>query len=601
MTKTPVRPPLALTIGVVGHRPNRLPEAARETIIAEIGKAVAAVADACDAARSKYASVFADGAARPVLLSALAEGADRYAAAAALGRNMALAVALPFPIEEYAKDFADDASRDEYRRLLAAAGDDVLVLPGDHATQSRPYETVGVVILENADVILAVWDEGPSAGKGGTTDLIERAAAMGTPIIHVDAFGKAPTRLIWSGLAPHPIGGDDVTRLPSAPLGEAIGDVVDRIVRPPVGAVEQAHLRRFLHEKRRRLNWRIELPLMLAILGVRRLKRTDFLPETPEAISRRLLDLVSATPAAGEAAKRPEGLGMVAEAFGFADAIGVRCGQVFRSSYVSRFLLAALAVIAAAMELVGGQIFGWTNWPLAVAQMVLVAIVLINTVVASRRDLHGRWRESREVAERLRAAIPSWLLAQVRHESTGAEPAWTGWYARAHLRALGLWRGALDQARLAEVRAILSAFIDDQLRYHTANASLMHAVERRLENVGLVLFVGTLALASADLALALLDAELSPDLRTLIAGLTAGLPALGGAFFGIWVMGDFEGTASRSAHTAATLAVLKQAVAGDPSDLATLRVRAAALGDAMIGDVSHWRLATETRRLSLLG
>jgi hypothetical protein len=32
-----------------------------------------------------------------------------------------------------------------------------------------------------------------------------------------------------------------------------------------------------------------------------------------------------------------------------------------------------------------------------------------------------------------------------------------------------------------------------------------------------------------------------------------------------------------------------------------LRARAAALADAMLGDVAHWRFATETRNLAALG
>ena len=126
MTKSPVRPPLALTIGVIGHRPNRIPEAARPKIDADIAAVLAAVKAAAEAATAAHAEVFAAEPARPVLLSALAEGADRYAALAALDAGIALSVALPFPVEEYAKDFAEQASRDEYAAADRGgrAGDD---------------------------------------------------------------------------------------------------------------------------------------------------------------------------------------------------------------------------------------------------------------------------------------------------------------------------------------------------------------------------------------------------------------------------------------------------------------------------------------------
>jgi hypothetical protein len=71
--------------------------------------------------------------------------------------------------------------------------------------------------------------------------------------------------------------------------------------------------------------------------------------------------------------------------------------------------------------------------------------------------------------------------------------------------------------------------------------------------------------------------------------------------FGIRAIGDFEGTGMRSARMAASLKTLGEALAGDPPDLVILRARAASLADAMLGDVAHWRLATETRRLGSLG
>ncbi|MCB1500986.1 MAG: hypothetical protein KDK07_14545, partial [Bauldia sp.] len=215
MMTSPPRPPLALTVGVVGHRPNRIPSAATARIAADIAAILRAVTSACEAARALHADVFADTPVRPVLLSALAEGADRHAALAALDEGVALAVALPFPVADYERDFAERGSRDEYHRLIAAA-ERVMVLPGRRDAPPSAYDAVGTVIIENSDLIVAVWDGGESAGKGGTTDLVERAAEAGMPVVHVDALGKQPPRILWSGLAVHPVGGLDVGHLPVA-------------------------------------------------------------------------------------------------------------------------------------------------------------------------------------------------------------------------------------------------------------------------------------------------------------------------------------------------------------------------------------------------
>jgi hypothetical protein len=597
MMRSPVRPPLALTVGVVGHRPNRIPAEARARIDADIAAVLAAIRDACKAGRDAHAAVFADGPAQVTLLSALAEGADRYAALAAIDAGIALSVALPFPEDEYEKDFAEEESRAEYRRLIAAA-ERTLVLPGVHDDTPRAYDAVGTVILENADIILAVWDGGPSGGKGGTTDLLERAAAMGMPIVRVDALGAAAPRVLWSGLSRHPVGGLDLEHLPTAPAAQAIAGVVDSVVRPPDDPVERRRLSRYLEERARRFNWRIEVPLMLALFGLRRLRRSDVEPATPEALAADLAVMTGSAPANRGAAAA---LGSYTMAYGFADASAVRYAQVFRGSYVARFMLAAVAVIIGVIALIGGEIFGWQTWPLTAFQLVIVLVVLLNTAVATRRDWHGRWRETREAAERLRAAVPCWLLGLVRNDAPGTEPAWTGWYGRANLRALGLWSGTLDAARLGAVKAALAAFVEDQRSYHERSAALMRAIEQRLGRFGRLSFVSTLALALLDIGLQIAGVVLPGGWNAVLIGVTAGLPVFGTASFGIRAIGDFEGSAMRSLRMAESLAALGEALAADPADLVVLRARAAALADAMLGDVAHWRFATETRNLAALG
>jgi hypothetical protein len=570
-----------------------MPPDARARIQADIAAILSAITAACEAARSLHAGVFAETPARPVLLSALAEGADRYAALAALDGGVTLAVALPFPVAEYEKDFAEHPSRDEYRRLITSA-ERVMVLPGRRDTSPSAYDSVGTVILENSDLILAVWDGGESGGKGGTTDLVERAAEAGMPVIHVDALGKQPPRILWSGLAAYPVGGLDVEYLPTADAFAAMTHVVDEVVRPPRDPDEQKRLARYLSESRHHYNWRLEMPAMLAMFGLRRIKRTDLEPLPPEALAADLETLTGPqdTSAASDA---------FANAYGFADAMAIRYAQVFRGSYVARFLLAATAVILGGITLIGGEILGWTTWPVSVAQMAIVGVVLLNTAIAARRNWHGRWRECREVAERMRSAVPSWLLGQVRNDAPGLEPAWTGWYSRAQLRALGLWSGELDSLRLAAVKGTLCRFVSDQLEYHRHTAMLMRAVEHRVDLFGRVFFVGALLLVALDIALEIAGIRLSQGWQAVLIGVTAGLPVFGTASFAIRAIGDFEGSAMRSARMAASLEGLAEGLAADPPDLVVLRARAAALADAMLGDVAHWRFATETRHLGALG
>ncbi|WP_421725685.1 hypothetical protein [Bauldia sp.] len=238
---TPPKPPFALTIGVVGHRPNRLPETARATVETELDRLLDGLKQAADVTFARHAGVFSDRPPTLTMISALAEGADRMAAHAALRHGLKLAAALPFPANDYERDFEDADSQADFADLLGKAAA-ALVLPGDYDTEPRDYESVGLVILDNADLIVAIWDGGPSGGRGGTTELIERAATMGLPVAHIDATGANPTQLLWPDLADHPLTGGSLADTPARPVGDVLAMVVDAITRPPIDADERAKL-----------------------------------------------------------------------------------------------------------------------------------------------------------------------------------------------------------------------------------------------------------------------------------------------------------------------------------------------------------------------
>ena len=105
--------PIPLIVGVAGHR--RLPDAQ----LALRG----VVRDLLLDFRNRYPST------RIVLLSALAEGADRLVAREALELGFSLVVPLPMAREEYEKDFATPESLAEFRSLLLRAESVFVVRP----------------------------------------------------------------------------------------------------------------------------------------------------------------------------------------------------------------------------------------------------------------------------------------------------------------------------------------------------------------------------------------------------------------------------------------------------------------------------------------
>ncbi len=100
-----------------------------------------------------------------VLLSPLAEGADRVVAHAALGLGIHLVVPLPMPQDEYEKDFPDSVG--EFRALLRRANHffELPFVIGNNranlkhqANRDLQYKAVGQYIARHCEELIALWD-----------------------------------------------------------------------------------------------------------------------------------------------------------------------------------------------------------------------------------------------------------------------------------------------------------------------------------------------------------------------------------------------------------------------------------------------------------
>lgn len=168
---------IPLAIGVTGHRDLR-PEDV-EPLRAEVHKLFS----------SLFTGVLKNKEAphTPLLvLSPLADGADRLVARIALELGARLIVALPFPREEYEKDF-DTTSRKEFGDLLhqahrvvvvdpvlSATGDPFpSISPGDEQIRAIQYEAVGAWVACNCQILIALWDGNRSGKIGGTSTVVD--------------------------------------------------------------------------------------------------------------------------------------------------------------------------------------------------------------------------------------------------------------------------------------------------------------------------------------------------------------------------------------------------------------------------------------------
>src|SRR5438045_4728660 len=97
----PPKPHFALSVVIIGHRPNRLPGDAITKITAQMRLALDVIGKAAAAARQQYADCFSSADMKLTVVTSLAEGADRIGAKEALDLGFDLAAPLPFRIQDY--------------------------------------------------------------------------------------------------------------------------------------------------------------------------------------------------------------------------------------------------------------------------------------------------------------------------------------------------------------------------------------------------------------------------------------------------------------------------------------------------------------------
>lgn len=578
-----------LGIGVTGHRIERL-GAAR---IDAVGAALAAVF----AGLERAAHPIAPAALR--LVTGLAEGADAIAADAAHARGWALDVVLPFFRDDYAADFAAGAERDAFHRRLGDCAR-IFELPGerDDDGHGAAYERAGRLVIAQADILVAVWDGAPPRGRGGTAQIVAEAVLRGVPVIHVDAAGARAPLLLWDGLEELDLGQQTVETVARGDLG-ALPALVRSLVDPPADPATRAILARFATVRTRRWSIAFAYPLLLAVMGIRRPRLADFTGRAAAGASP--IHRLCAADAGFAAGLRDT----LAPRFDRADAVATRVAQLFRSVYVTNFVFAALAVI---LSLLGLALPAAAKPVLIGLEVLVIGTILVQTRRGTRGAWHRRWLDHRALAERLRCLAISTQLGELdlRTANDRAAP-WVIWFARTTAREIGLPSTRADPAYLACVRDALLALIDDQVAYLASDAGRMHRLEHRLHLLGTVMFaatvlacVGLLTFKALDAVLPALDAFAHP-LAIATTIVSAALPAVGAAIYGIRMQGDFAGIAERSRMLADQLATLRAVIVDDAPGFDTLARRVTRVTGLLTEDLSSWLRTYHARPLALPG
>ena len=205
-----MRPRLTLSIGVTGHRANKLAIEPQTAIGPRLNAVFLALEAACadELARDQTRSgarLFSEAAPCLRLVSGLATGSDLIAAES-LPSSWQLAALLPFEGDVYAAaDFTPEANagqtgwRERLETVLAKAVKDgsVTTLPQENSKEAgkdnaASYSAAGDFMLRQIDILIAVWDGKKGVGDGGTRWVIDKALARGTPVIWINSTGRDP-------------------------------------------------------------------------------------------------------------------------------------------------------------------------------------------------------------------------------------------------------------------------------------------------------------------------------------------------------------------------------------------------------------------------
>ncbi len=657
----PPAPARRLCIGVTGHRAAHTALSERvDAVEVALGEIFALLAGSVATAPPLPSCPPA----APVRLHCLlADGVDQIAARLAISRGWELSCPLPFGRTLNAAINAAPQSLDDVRALLA--GDDpVDPLTGERATAihrlgdsarlfelsecdaaiealliahwaapddaeaarlfaaegARRVALAGSIMIEQSDLVVAVWDGTTTAHVGGTGHTMAAALDAGAPVVWIDPAEPAAWRILRTpeAMATH------------QDLATGQADELKTIVRAVLDPDGDAHRHppgdhgvATLTEERwrgRSNRWAHGYRRVEALFGKdqgqSRFRRIVQHYELPEAVAEG-----TGKPLLAEAAALPHGdpaapaaiEASVLRRFAWADGVSARLSDAYRGGMMINFVLSSLAVVGgiAYLPLYGPE----RKWPFAAVELLLIAAILAITLIGQKRRWHRRWLETRRVAEYLRHAPLLILLGVARPPGRwprGTTGSWPEWYARQAIREVGLPQATITAGYLRRaLEGPLAEHVVAQRDYHIAKAQRLKHVHHGLDRLALFFFI--LAVISVAAYLMLKGATATGSLAPgILDGLSkwftlAGVifPSFASAIAGIRFFGDFERFAAISEVTAEKLDAIARRIAalGTAPDSAIDYGRVAEIAHAtdatVVAEIESWQSVFGGKQIAL--
>ncbi len=612
----PPPPQVCLSLGVTGHRANNPTFAANRP---RIEATLARILDLVGAAiAAEPPALGPQSVGRPRVHSMLADGVDQIFAEAALARGWDLISPLPMGRALYGainarpgglgdaqallagRDAADPATQGraqviralaDQARVFELADQDQAIAPLFLATVTAPADLAAAqrfaaesservalatrLVIEQSDIVLAVWDGLSTAYAGGTGHTIAVALDLGASVVWLDPAAPEDWRILR---APESLASLETAPPPADERSADLQTLVRDVLRPRPGPKtggrrrksDQIGARSLDKERlRRRSNplWhtyrRIEV-LFGADTFAGRFRSLRQTYEAPGAIAggggAAMLACARAMP--GQSPVFEADLErLVLRRFAWFDGVSSSLSDTYRGGMMASFLLASLAIIGGVAYL--PLSLNADRWIFELWEFTLLIGIVAITGLGQRRRWHARWFQTRRVAEYFRHASILLLLGVARPPGRwprGVDAAWPEWYARHALREVGLPPLAVttDYLRIA-LGDLLDDHVVNQRDYHVGKAARLAMAHDNLDRCSGLLFIlamltvaGYLALEAGG-ALGLWPAGLAGRLSNVFTFFGVLLPTAGGAVAGVRYFGDFERFSAISEITAEKL------------------------------------------------
>jgi hypothetical protein len=645
-------PPDRLQIAITGHRESNPSFAANHR---KIASAVSAIFDVAD----KVVARQPDTLATTRLICLLAHGADLLAVDNAVERGWPVVAPLPFGLALNIAINSDPADAEQAKAVLngRSSGDPELERRAAHirkiAEQAMLFEladedakvtglflqtltdrkndtaaqayhnltseraaTAGRIMIEQADMLLAIWDGVSPGSIGGTRHTIAAAINSGTPVLWIDAKQPDRIKLLRMPEDLYVLGTD----MPVS-KAEEIETAFESILNPEssdhIESAVRFHTEQWHPRSSRRFHGyrRIEA-LFGGFRAVERFGTIRQIYEEPDMIASgsgaTLLNNARKLSVSND--KFVDTIACeILRRFAWADGLSTYLSDAYRGGMIANFLLSAMAIICGIAYLPLASVE--TKWPFALAEFLLLATILAITFIGRRNRWHSRWFETRRVAEYLRHA-PIMLLLGVaratRRWPSCANTEWPEYYAREVLRETGLPQVVIDQHYLHGVlNGLLLPHVAQQKAYHEDKALRLTRVHFKLDQFSEILFGLAVLSVATFLLLTLLGGFFVPlsDFvhkgSKLFTFLAVSLPALGGAFAGIRYFGDFERFAAISEGTAEKLGQIQQRIEilkripVDELRYSQLAEIAHGVDDIVIAEIENWQSVFDSKQITV--